>query len=711
VRRSIPPLDEARRGAEFTSAERRGGPGGAAQHPPLDDALIILAVTFPRRLALPAIMLLGVAVRLPLWLISLRAPVDGDTAIVGLMALHRSTGPTFWGQPYGSPLDAWVALPFTELLGPTTLALRLPCLLLSLALIPLAFLLARELHRDAALPAAFLAACPPAYFVLFAALPPPLYGTTLVLLGTLMLGALRLPLASGWRAWTGGALWGAGAGLALWTHLMSAAVVLPCAVYLLWRSRNRSLVLLPALLALAATSAPWWLRLAHDPSAASVVSISEGDDPWAHARGLIPQMHRPLLALIGARCPITADDPQNQIDLRLLGQVLLVLMDLTVLAASAAYARAQPRAWLLLGCLLLPIAAFPFPLRAGPETVRFLSPAWLPLAVLSAWSAAVSDRPRRAWTVVLSIAVWQLLLTSQLLGAWRRPETVLVPDCRPALRLLEERGITRAWASYNTAYCLTYASAERVIASQPWNERFPGQPLPYLDEVRFATRAAWVLMPGADFNLPSDQGFADWVRANGGHARRTETGAGAVVFDDFAAPFTPEVSSLASAGPAGDADLATRALEPPSGAVTFPIDPPQTLGALTLVSGVAPPGLPAGLIVETSEDGRAFARVARLRESSTDLMWANGQPQGRDGAGFISIPLDGRPVAALRLTPAPPSGAWGLAEILLHPNAVAVPGLEAPQGSWSERRQALLASSRRDRVDWYWQLLLTSKKR
>jgi Dolichyl-phosphate-mannose-protein mannosyltransferase len=672
--------------------------------------LIILPVTLPRRLALPAIVLLGVAVRLPLWLVSLRTPVDGDTAIVGLMALHRSPGPTFWGQPYGSPLDAWVALPFTELLGPTTLALRLPCLLLSLALIPLAFLLARELHRDAGLPAAFLAACPPAYFVLFAALPPPLYGTTLVLLGTLMLGALKLSVAAGWRAWAGGALWGAVAGLALWTHLMSAAVILPCAVYLLWRSRSRALVLLPALVTLAATSAPWWQRLAHDPSATSVVSVSAGDDPWAHARGLVPQMQRPLLALIGARCPITADDPQNQVELQLVGRLLLVLLYLTVVAASATYARAQPRAWLLLGCLLLPIAAFPFPLRAGPETVRFLSPAWLPLAILSAWSAAVSDRPRRAWTVVLSVAVWQLLLASQLLAAWRRPETVLVPDCRPALRLLEERGITRAWASYNTAYCLTYASAERVIASQPWNERFPGQPLPYVDEVRFATHAAWVLMPGADFNLPSDEGFADWVRASGGRTRRTESGGGAVVFDQFVAPFTPEVSSLESAGPAGDAELDTRAREPPSGAVTFPIDPPQSLGAVTLVSGVAPPGLPSGLIVETSEDGLAFARVARLRESSTDLMWANGHPQARDGMGLISIPLDGRPVAALRLTPAPPGGAWALAEILLHPHAAPVPALEAPKGSWSERHQALLASPRRERVEWYWQLLLTSKK-
>jgi len=43
----------------------------------------------------------------------------------------------------------------------------------------------------------------------------------------------------------------------------------------------------------------------------------------------------------------------------------------------------------------------------------------------------------------------------------------------------------RAYASYHTAYCLTYTSGETVVASPPWNERFWGYPMPYLDEVRF----------------------------------------------------------------------------------------------------------------------------------------------------------------------------------------------------------------------------------
>ena len=122
--------------------------------------------------AIPLALLLAVLVRVPFWIEALHTPVDGDTAIVGLMARHPGEGTTLWGQPYGSPLDAWVAMPFVAIWGTSVEALRLPSFLLSLAFVVVAFALARELHPAAALPAAVLAACPPPYFLLLSALPP-----------------------------------------------------------------------------------------------------------------------------------------------------------------------------------------------------------------------------------------------------------------------------------------------------------------------------------------------------------------------------------------------------------------------------------------------------------------------------------------------------------------------------------------------------------
>jgi len=39
--------------------------------------------------AIPLALLLAIVVRLPFWIEALRTPVDGDTAIIGLMAQRR----------------------------------------------------------------------------------------------------------------------------------------------------------------------------------------------------------------------------------------------------------------------------------------------------------------------------------------------------------------------------------------------------------------------------------------------------------------------------------------------------------------------------------------------------------------------------------------------------------------------------------------------
>ena len=191
--------------------------------------------------AIPLALLAGVLVRAPFWIEALKTPVDGDTAIVGLMARHLGEGTSLWGQPYGSPLDAWVAAPFVAALGPRVAALRFPVFLLGLALVPLAYGLGRALDPRAALPAALLLACPPPYLLLLSALPPPFYATTLVLCGLLLLLALRLGprLAAGEPATAGLLGFGGLAGLALWTHLMSASAVAAGLLWMAWRARAK----------------------------------------------------------------------------------------------------------------------------------------------------------------------------------------------------------------------------------------------------------------------------------------------------------------------------------------------------------------------------------------------------------------------------------------------------------------------------------------
>ena len=678
----------------------------------------------PVRYHIPLALLLGVMVRAPFWAEALRTPVDGDTAIVGLMARHLGRGWTMWGQPYGSPLEAWLAAPFLALMGPRAEALRLCYFLLGLALIPVAYLLARRLDPRAALPAAVLVACPPPYFLLLSALPPPMYPSSLVLCGILLLLALRLGERFQAERLPAGELVLAGvlAGLAAWTHLMSLSIVLGGGIYLFLRARGRRAAVLYGLVPFLVVSAPWWTRALVDRQATRVVSVSGREERLAsHLVEVLPRLPRLLGGVFGLRTPWIADDADHIAHAPSWMAVAIVLGYAAALVVAARASRRSPPARLLLAAAALVVAVFPFPLRSGPDSIRFLTPLYLPVAALVAWAGLSLGRPRRAWILVLGLASLHLGAARGLLAAWRSADRAaapfLLPDLAPVRRLLNDHAVRRAYASYGPAYRLTFESGERIVASQPWNERFLHYPLPYLDEVRFARNVAWVLTPRIPSDLPAPAAFEAALGAAGGRWRRGEAGEG-IVFHDFVPPFGPRVEPLATAGAAGDASLATALSPSPAVPSTWMLPAPRALDAITLVAGLEGPRLLRSMDVEVSSDGVAFETVARRRrrDERTDLRWVNGQPQYVVDHDVISAPLGGRAVAAVRVTPVASGDAWALGEILLHPAEDAArraPWDEwlDPNLTWAERRRALLSSPRPDRADWYSRLLVAVRHR
>jgi Dolichyl-phosphate-mannose-protein mannosyltransferase len=675
------------------------------------------------RWGLPAAILLGVVVRVPFWIESLRTPVDGDTAIVGLMARHLGQGTTLWGQPYGSPLDAWVAAPFVAAMGPTTEALRLPVFLLGLALIPIAYGIAKALHPDAALPAAALMACPPPYFLLMAVLPPPFYATTLALCGLLLLLGLRLgaSLASGQEPRSGLAMLGLVAGLALWTHLMSASVVAAVGLHLLGRSKGRRRLLAFALVPLLAASSPWWMRAATESAATNILRVAGRQQTMAqHLAEVVPRLPETVGGILGTHVPMVADSADFTVEAPAWAALGLVLLyaGLLLHAIRASGARGGPG--LLLAAAGLALLAFPFPVRSAPHNLRFLTPMYLPVLALVVWPFAAEGKPRRAWVVVLALCVLHLAGGARLLGAWRTADRAeppfLLPDLRPVRRVLESHGIRRAYASYGPAYRLTYESGERLIASQPWNERFRHYPLPYLDEVRFSKRVAWVLTPTIPTDLPAPAAFEAALRAIGGSFRRLEAGA-AVVYEAFVPPFGSGVVPLPSGGAAGDLDPGTALTLDSSKPATFTLPRPQRLEGVTLLATFAGPRLLQSMDVEVSADGSSWERVAerRRRDEHDDLRWVNGHPQYVLDHDLIAIPLGGKLVAAIRIVPVASGDPWSLGELLLHPES---PGEVSawdewlnPDLGWEARWNALQADRRTTREDWYWRVLLAARHR
>jgi hypothetical protein len=673
---------------------------------------------------LPLALLLGVLVRAPFWAEALRTPVDGDTAIVGLMARHLGRGATMWGQPYGSPLEAWLAAPFMAVMGARAESLRLCYFLLGLALVPVAYFLARRLDERAALPAAVLVACPPPYFLLLSALPPPMYPSALLLCGLVLVLALRIGerFGEGRPPALALALAGATAGLAAWTHLMSLSITAAAGGYLFVRARGRRAALLYALVPFLLASAPWWTRAVVDRQATRVVSVSGREESFtSHLLEVLPRLPRPLGGVLGTRTPWIADDADHAVQAPGWLAALIVLLYAAPLLLAVRASRASPPARLLLAAAALVLVVFPFPLRSGPDSVRFLTPLYIPVAVLVAWAGVRLGTTRRAWILVLSLAALHLGLSSRLLAAWRGADRAaapfLLPDLSPVRRLLDEHSIRRAYASYGPAYRLTFESGERIIVSQPWNERFLHYPLPYLDEVRFAKNVGWVLTPRVPTDLPAPAAFEAALGAAGGRWRRTAAGE-AVIFHDFVPPFGPTVEPLRAAGPGGDADLATVLAPSPTAPSTWTLPSPRALDAITLVAGLEGARLPRSMDLEVSADGTSFETVARRRrrDERTDVRWVGGQPQYVIDHDVIAVPLGARTVAAVRVTPVASGDAWGLGEILLHPVPEASGRLPwdewlDPNLTWTERRRTLAANPRPDRADWYSRMLLAARAR
>jgi len=645
------------------------------------------------------------------------------------MARHLGDAATLWGQPYGSPLEAYLVAPWFAVLGHRAEALRFSYFFLGLALIPIAYFLAGALHPRAALPAAVLMACPTPYLLLLSALPPPLYPTTLVLCGVLPWLALRIggKLEEEGHPPVSLALWGALAGLALWTHLMSASIVAATGVFLWIRARGQRAILGWALVPCLALSAPWWLGLFEGQWATRVVALSNRDvGTTEHLRQILPVLQRPVAGLLGTHTPVIADDPERVLWSPPWAASAVVLLYAGALAMAALAARRTPAARLLLACLALVLLAFPFPVRSGPHTIRFLTAAYLPLVALVAWAPlAVSTEEtrgvRRAWLLVLGLAALHAEAGNRLLQTWRALDRAeapfLLPDLASVRRILDTHNVRRAYASYETAYRLTFETGEKIVVSEPWNERFRHYPLPYLDEVRFSKNVAWILSPTPNADMPTPRAFEDGLGAIGGSWRRIDTGA-ATIYTDFVPPFSPYVEPLANAGKPGDGDVGTQEMSNRSTPTTFVLPSPKALDGVSLVAGKRGPRLPRSMDVEVSSDGQTFEVVARRRrrEERMDLRWVNGHPQYVTDHDLVAIALGGRSIAAIRIAPYSSTEAWSLGEVLLHPTAPME--RRGPWGewldanlSWARRRKALAATPIKDREDWYYRVLVADRNR
>ncbi len=500
---------------------------------------------------------------------------------------------------------------------------------------------------------------------------------------------------------------------------MSASILAASALWLFFRARGRRVLLAFALVPLLVTSAPLWTRALRGDEATSILRAAPRDSTaLAHLAEVAPRLYQPLGGLLGTHVPVVPDSEDFVVHPpRWIAAGLVLLYGVLLVFAVRAAKLGHPAALYLLAAALA-LLAFPFPARAAPHTIRFLTPLYLPVAALVAWAASPRGTSRWSWVAVLSLAVGHLVGATMLLGAWRTLDRAeapfLLPDLTPVREALAERGVRHAYASYGPAWRLTWESGERVVASQPWNERFRHWPLPLLDEVRFARNVAWVLTPDIPTDLPPPRDFDQTMRKLGGRWQRVEAGS-AIVYLDFVPPFSPRVTPWPEAGPAGDGDPGTYLTPDPVEPLVLRLPEPAPLAAITLVAALDGPRLLRSMDVEVSEDGETFETLVRRRrrEERADIRWRDGSPQAILDHDLIAIPLAGRTVSALRITPWRSTDTWRLGEVLLHrdPARQAWDEWLSPDLAWPERRRALLETPLPDRADWHSRLLLATQHR
>jgi hypothetical protein len=621
----------------------------------------------PSRLALGvlALVLVAAVVRGPLHAVTFALPVSNDDAILLLMARHILDGElatTLWNQPYNGALDAYLLAPIVALFGHHG-GFRLYEAACAVLLALCSGLLAgRVAGPPAGWSAALLAACGTPYMAVMTATgPPPNFLMPLItgfpLVAVLACRDAELPGPSARSA----LLLGLVSGLAVWNSSLAIPAFVGMGAGLLVAGfRPGRAVVGWTFLGVILGASPLLLARLVRASGASVVTAASAVTAirprWLWMSGL-EDLALALVALFGFRVPLVVDGPEKG------ALPVVAIAALAVGLVTTTLAGVSRKALPLVGWALSLAGAFALSRRTGPDELRYLYGLQVPVLALAGIGLGQAWR----WRPVLAIGLGAAILgpwgfgDRLLTATWSDPAHAVrvwqVPPVTEAIDTLRRDGIGSAYASLQLAGRLTLESGGEVIASQAWNERIPGDPLRFRDEVDLDPEAAWVLSPTLSRGMPRAARFRDLVRELGG-AVSEEAAGDLVVFKTFRPPFDEgrpvpaaalAVSSLdGETLPAAalDRDATTRWTSPlglsRGRGLVVRVTPPRRVSAIVLAVDLVESPLAVPWIAEL--DGALVARGP----APHGLQWVNGVPRAGRQA-ILSIPLGDREAGELRI--------------------------------------------------------------
>lgn len=402
-------------------------------------------------------IIIGVALRLWLAFGPLGRP-DSDEAVVGLMALrllhHGQLTAFYWGQSYGGSLEAILVAPFLALLGTTTLALKLPTILLGFTSSWLIWRIARHFFAPTvAATAALLSLFWPVALVWFGAKERGFYPVTAALGLATVLAAVVIDEQPS-RKW----LWfgmGVATGVGWWMSPNIAYYALPILVWLClrghWREfRGTAVAVVGVLLGSSV-----WLAANLQSGFASLSGPGSGASTYSSRFSFFWTQGLPFAA--GLRLPWGAEWIFSQ-----RFGVAVGLFALATLCIAIVLSSRGARGWLQSPELLL-LAMSPFIFAVFPVNWRLVEGRYLYFVA--------SILPLVMCRVLLSRAGQLILLAIVAVTPvaffrdYRRLDATIRPSTTAMAHKLSEAGYRTAIADYWVAYQMTFDSNEVIIAS------------------------------------------------------------------------------------------------------------------------------------------------------------------------------------------------------------------------------------------------------
>jgi hypothetical protein len=481
---------------------------------------------------LVALLLVGLAFRLAI-VASPLGEIDGDEAVVGLMARHIAflgERPVFyWGQPYLGSLEAFSAAPLFRVFDSSTFVLKLVPAAYSLAFLALSAILARRLFgTGAALATAAYLAVPPAMWAVWSTKARGGYAELLFLGEALLLATLALARSPSRRLVL---LWGILAGLAFWTHLLAVVYLVPAVVFLLLARQARwswATVGLAALGALVGMT-PLLIENALDGFLTIAALLRPPDLPVDPLAQFLRFFRVGVPVLLGLGQPTTSQTMFDQDWLQrpaghlaiaglalvlMAGALLMFAPSVRRLVRCGAHPQAEPALLVLLAVAVPPAVALT---RFGffVSEPRYALPLYGAVPLLAGALWRVPWRGAR-WTVVglvLGFNLWSLLSTDARL--WRPEDTADSTAASRAelVQFLVAGDRHQMYTDYWIGYPVMFETRETVLAyviSGGFNRY-----LPPADNVQRTPNPAWVFEAGVD----AEQVFLQQLAAVGGRAQ------------------------------------------------------------------------------------------------------------------------------------------------------------------------------------------------